>query len=128
MSNDLAILGSAIHSTLDAATTLNVYQAIAPQGTPPPYVIFNRQDARDTYTFNSHGIDADYLVKVVDDATWSTPAQRAYDAVHDAIQNASPTYSGKTALRFRRDTVIEFRDSAGYWHVGGVYRVEVHDA
>lgn len=124
---DLTVLGSAIYSTLDSATTLAVYQAIAPQGTATPYVIFNRQDARDEYTFNSHGIAADYLVKVVDNGTWPTPAQRAYDAIHATINDATPTYSGMAALRFRRDALIEFRDNAGYWHVGGIYRVEVHD-
>lgn len=125
---DLAVLGSAIYSTIDAATTLNVYQDIAPQGTPPPYVVFSHQNARDEYTFTSHGIAADCLVKVVDDTTWSTPAQRAYDTLHAAIQDAKPSYSDKTALRFRRDAIVTpHRDTAGYWHVGGVYRVEVHD-
>jgi hypothetical protein len=125
---DLSALGSAIYSTLDTATTLPVYQAIAPQGTTTPYVVFNRQDARDEYTFaGGHGIAADYLVKVVDNGTWPTPAQVAYDTLHNAINDAVPTYTGMAALRFRRDALIEFRDRAGYWHVGGIYRVEVHD-
>lgn len=128
MANDLAIMGSAIYSTIDTATALGVYQAIAPQGSATPYVVFNRQDARDEYTFTSHGINADYMIKVVDNGTWSTPAQRAYDALHDSIQDAIPSYTGKASLRFRRSSVFEMRDSSGYWHVGGIYRIEVHDA
>jgi hypothetical protein len=121
---DFSALGSALYSLLDSATALPVYYAIAPQGTPPPYVVFNRQGGRDEYTFTGHGVDAKYLIKVVTLDPWPTSAERTYDAIHTAVQNGG-SVSGYQLLRMRRANTVEFRDDKNAWHVGGLYDVEV---
>lgn len=123
---DFSALGSALYSLLDGATTLPVYYGVAPQGTPPPYVIFSRQSARHEYTFDGHGVDAKYLVKVVTLDPWPTSAQRTYDALHSQVQDGGGgTVAGYQLLRLRRASTVEFRDDKQAWHVGGVYDVEV---
>lgn len=124
MSADYGVLGSALYTVLDAATALPVYYGVAPQGTIPPYVIFNRQGATDEYTFNSHGVNATYLVKVVTLDSWPTGAERTYDAIHTAIQDKGTVSAGQL-LRLRRASTLEFMDSKSAWHVGGLYDVEV---
>jgi hypothetical protein len=111
---------------VDGATALPVFYARAPQGTQPPYVIFQRQDGRDEHTFNSKGLNADYVVKVVSKDMWPTGAQRAYDAIHGMIEGGGTVVvSGFNLLRFERQATIEYQDPGQFWHVGGLYRVEV---
>lgn len=129
--NDFGALGSAIHTLVSGALAagglgLPAYYAVAPQGTQPPYVIWQRQDGRDEYTFTSGGLNADYVVKVVSKDTWPTGAQRTYDALHGRIQGGGTvTVSGGRLLRFERRATVEYRDPGQFWHVGGLYRVEV---
>jgi hypothetical protein len=125
MANDIPALGSAINSVLDTAGTVNVYWALAPQGGTPPYCIFNRQAAADGYTFSSHNVTADYLVKVISNRQWPSEAAQIYSHLHAAIQDAALTVTGYTALRCRRTATLEYMDSEHYWHVGGIYRVEI---
>ncbi len=122
---DYGAIGSALYTLLDAATALNVYYGVAPQGSVPPYVVFNRQTARDEYTFSGHGVNASYLVKVVTLETWPTGAERTYDALHNAVQDGTVSVSGYTLLRLRRTSTVEFQDNKDAWHVGGLYAVEV---
>lgn len=124
MANDSLLIGSAIYSKLSAGT-LNVYHWLGPQGGTPPYCVYNRMAAVDEYTFGTgHGVNADYLIKVVSNRDWPGEAQSAYTAIHNLIQDAALSISGMTSIRCRRKSTIEYRDPDGYWHVGGVYRVE----
>lgn len=122
---DFSVVGSALNSLIDSATTLPVFYARAPQGTVPPYVIFNRQGARDEYTFDGTGVNASYLIKVVTLDTWPTGAQRTYDALHASIQDRGSVSGGYQLLRMRRSSTIEFQDDKNAWHVGGLYDVEI---
>jgi len=122
---DYRAIGSALYNLLDTATALPVYQQIAPQGTQPPYVVFQRQTAVDEYTFTDEGVSADYVVRVVSNRTWPSDAQTAYDSLHTGIQDGALTVTGYSVLRMRRRSTIEYRDPEGYWHSGGLYRIDI---
>ncbi len=126
MASSFSALGSALYMLVDAATTTPVYYGLAPQGQPQPYVIVQRQEGRDEHTFSSQGVSADYVVKVVSREASPTPAQRQYDAIHAQIEGGGTvTVSGYNLLRFERQATIEYQDPGQFWHVGGLYRVEV---
>ena len=128
MANDFGALGSALYTLLDNASTAPVYNLVAPQGTAWPYVIFQRQDAQDEYTFNSTGIGADYVVKVVGKDLHPTGLERMYDGIHAYLAVTGMTVSGYTLLRMERQASIEYRDPDMFWHVGGLYRIEIWEA
>ena len=129
MANDFVAMGSAIYSVLNAAGTVSVYQDIAPQGGTPPYAIFGRLVANDTHHMaaGESGVDADYMVKVISNRTYSGEAQTIYGHLHDAMDNAALSVSGYTLLRCRRDSTLSFRDDEEFWHVGGIYGISIHE-
>lgn len=129
MSNDFSAMGSAIYAALGGtAATPRAYYALAPQGATPPYTIYQRMAASDEYTFDSGGVGADYMVKVISNRQWPGEAYAAYGTVHSTLQNAALTATGFTSLRCERRTTIEFQDDDKYWNVGGVYRIEFWEA
>lgn len=123
---DFVALGSAIYKACDNASTVPVYYGLAPQSSACPYIVINRQSAIDEYTFNSQGVSTDYQVKVVSDRGWPMQAATLYDALHNVLQGKVLTVAGYAALRCERTSTIEYRDADGFWHVGGLYRVDVH--
>ena len=126
--NDFLALGSAIYAALGSASTaLPVFQGLAPQGQRTPYVVFDRQAGVDDYTFTSKELSTDYTVKVVDDRLWPNVAATTYGTVHSYMQDAPLTLSGFTLLRARRNATFNYRDQDGFWHIGGIYRVDVQD-
>lgn len=125
MATDFEALGSAIYTAL-GGTAGTVYYGLAPQGTNPPYTLVMRQGALDEYTFTSHGVSADYTVKAVSDRYWPSQAYSMYSVKHTLMQDAALTVTGYTSLRCRRQTTLEYQDGDGYWHVGGVYRIDIH--
>ncbi len=133
MANDFAALGSAIYTMIDNATTVPVFNTLAPQGSAWPYVVFQRQDARDEFTFRGRGVLADYVIKVVgrvaDNNPSPAPIERIYDRIHGSIVAGSAmAVSGYTLLRMQRQATIEYRDPEMLWHVGGLYQVEIWEA
>lgn len=119
-------IGSALYSAL-GGTAGTVYYGLAPQGQQPPYLVFERSTATDEYVFGTadYGVSAEYVVKAVSNRRWPDEAEVRYTAAHALIQNKALTVTGYTALRCQRRVTLEYRDPDGYWHVGGVYRVEV---
>lgn len=122
---DFTALGSALYQLIDGATALPVFQARGPQGTVWPYVVFNRQDGRDEYTFTDGGVTAWYAVRVLDNNYWPMRAQAKYEEVHGTLQHGAVNVAGYALLRIERQSTIEFQDDAGIWNVGGLYRVEL---
>lgn len=126
MINDFVAFGSAIYSRLSTGT-VNAYNTLAPQGSAAPYVIFQRQDAQDEHTFSdggAGGVVADYAIKVVSSHKFIGEAQALYGPVHTLMQDASLTATGLNFIRCRRTSTLSYRDPDGYWHVGGIYRIE----
>lgn len=141
--NDFAAMGSAIYGrlgtvqytystggTATATGTLGLYDTLAPQvGGTPPYVIFQLQSSVDDYVMGTGssiaGESADYLVKVVSNRQYaSQQAFAIYNTVHANLQDAPLTIVGGYPLRVRRRRRVEYRDLDGYWHVGGIYRID----
>ncbi len=130
MANDAAAIGSALYSAIGGAGTVvgvNLYYGLAPQGSAPPYAIFQRQDALDDYRFGDYrDVSTDYVVKVVSNRGFPTEARTHYERFDTALQDASLSVSGFQLIRCRRMTQIEYRDGDGFWHCGGIFRVDIH--
>lgn len=124
--SDTVLLGSAVVNAVASATSVPAYYGLVPQGSAFPAITVNRQDAFDEYTFDSHTVNADYLVKALSNRNYPYEAAAIYDTVHSGINNKQLVVTGFQALRFLRTTTVEYRDTEGYWHVGGIYRVVVH--
>lgn len=137
--NNFAAQGSALYgrlgtvqytySTGGTATyvgTVGTYDSMAPQGTNPPYIIFQFMTSRDDYAMSSKpGESSEVMVKAVSNRYY--PSQQAYAmyaTAHDNLQNASLSVAGNTLLRCQRRSRFSFRDAEGFWNVGGIYRVE----
>ena len=126
-------IGSALHTLIDSATSLTVYNERALEGAATPYVVFQRQDARDRYAMSGkEWIDADYVVKVVSTAYGPTAAQAAYESLHGSIQHGGTiAVNGYTLTHFERQATIQYQENAangGFWHIGGIYRIQVWEA
>jgi len=123
---DFVALGSALYKACDNASTVPVYYGLAPQAGTPPYIIINRQAAIDEYDFTGSSLSTDYQVKVVSDRQWPEQAATLYDALHAGIQGTVLTITGYNSMRCEREATIEYRDTAGFWHVGGLYRIDIY--
>ncbi len=142
MANDFMAVGSALYArlgtvqytyngsgTVPTTGTLGTYDSIAVQGTAVPYVIFQHQASVDEYRFSGgHGESSDYLVKAVSNRTTaSAQAFAIYGKAHEVLQYAPLTVSGGQLLRCWRTSRFQYRDNDGYWHVGGIYRIDTWD-
>lgn len=127
--SDFAALGSAIRSQLGTALGVGVYYALKPQGTGTyPIVVFQRMDSVDGYTFGGTAgqeVSTDYMVKIIGQEMGPTELYALYGSVHSRLQGAALTVTGWSALRCERRTTVEYRDADGYWHVGGIYRIDL---
>ena len=128
MANDFTAIGSALYSALGGtAATPAVYYAFAPQGSTPPYVVVQRQSAIDERNWTSHFVSADYVIKAVSDRQWPAEAWQAYGSAHATIDEKHLTVSGYTAMRCERIATVEYIDPERFWHVGGIYRIEIQE-
>lgn len=127
MVNQFMALGSAIYGYLNQASTVPVYGHLAAQGSAMPYVTFHALANMQEYTFDSEGLGADYVIKVLSNRTY--PDAEAYPIwthIGTAMQNANLTIPGYTLLRCESRGAIEFQDSDQFWNVGYIYRIEAH--
>lgn len=125
---DWEAFGSAVYSALGSATgagTVAIYQGLAPSGTQPPYIVFERIEGIDEYKFNSDGgVNTEYMVKAISHDEWPDEAQATYAIYHAVFQDARLTITGYTTLFCRRVRPIGYRDTDNYQHRGGIYAVE----
>lgn len=126
MANDFTALGSAIYSRLGTAGTVSIFWGLAPQGQQPPYVVFDRLATTDAYTFGARSeISTDFSVKVISNRNSPGEAALVYGHIHNAMQDAPLAVTGFTLLRCRRRSTIQYREPDGFWHVGGIYRIDL---
>lgn len=114
--------------TVPVSGSVSVVNTLAPQQTAPPYIVFQQQAGLDDYKFGDYSDESfDYVAKVVSLKAYPTmEAQPIYSGVHTALQDAPLSVSGQQVLRVRRMSRIKYRDTGGYWHVGGLYRLDIH--
>jgi len=125
MATDFQAIGSALYSAL-GGTAGTAFYGLAPQGQAPPYVTLQRQSANDEYTFDGNGVSADYLVTAISNREWpGAEAYPRYATAHALLQGTQLAVTGYQALRCQRTNTVEYRDQQGYWHVGGVYRIDI---
>lgn len=124
---DFVAIGSALYTACDNASTVPVYYGLVPQGSALPAIVINRQAGVDEYTWGGTAISTDYQVQVVSNRNYQYEAANHYDALHAALNGTALSIAGYTALRCERTSTIEYRDSGGYWHVGGLYRIDAQD-
>lgn len=115
--------------TANVTGTLPLYDSLAPQGTQPPYNIYQMPQPYDVRTFGQSGVSVDVVFKTVSNRLY--PVQQGYpiySQMHPLIEDAPLSISGYAQLRCRRQSAFAYRDPDGYWHVGGIYRVDVWQA
>lgn len=139
MPNDFAAIGSALYGRLGTVQysyhangtalvtgTLGCYDTLAPQGGTPPYVVFQYQAGVNDYVFGGgSGKSLDFLVKVISDRYYaSQQAFAIYAKVYDTLQDAPLSIAGSNLLRCREMRPVQLRDTDGFWHVGGIWRID----
>ena len=143
MSVTFGAMGSAIYSRLGTVSytyhtngtattsgTLPTYDSLAPQATTPPYIVFQYGAGVDGYYFGTVANESDdYIVKVISDRGYpSAQAHGIYEQLHSALQNAPLSISGNQLIRCRRTAPIKYQDRDGYWHIGGLYRIDTYQS
>lgn len=118
-------------SAISAAIGARVFNAIAPQGTAFPFVIFNFQAGTDVQGNGTARVQSEavFLVKVVSqgppDATARTVADRIDEVVGKAVHAALDSY----LFSGRRESPFRFVEAVGdvrFHHVGGLYRITTY--
>lgn len=127
MLHPLAAIGSAIAARLGSVPgTISLYQDVAVQGSAPPYAVYSYQTGVDLYTWDGSETQTEYQIKVVSDKENSAEATLLYSSLHGAIQDAPLTMpNGVTLLRCRRVAPVKYQDAKRFWHVGGLYRIDI---
>ena len=126
MLHPFATIGSALATRLGSAATIPVYQDLSVQGSAPPYAVYSYQTGVDLYTWDGSETQAEYQVKVVSNRENSAEATLLYTSLHTALQDAPLSMPGGVSLlRCRRVTPIKYQDARRFWHVGGIYRVDI---
>jgi hypothetical protein len=133
MANLRPNLDTALFNVLNVASLVNlatggVYNMLAPQGTPPPYVVYQAQSKDDDYwAFTERGGDAIYMVKAVSRSALSVKEATDIDTQIDTLlQDATLTITGFGQIYCRRQSdfyLTEDLNGDVYQHIGGLYRV-----
>jgi hypothetical protein len=104
-----------------------IYEALAPQGTDPPYVIYNKQSGAPKYTLGGSAFENQtYMVKVVTEAASMASAGSIHERVNGALTDGALTLTGRTQLYLRRENDVEYvetTDGKRFNHSGALYRV-----
>lgn len=140
MAHDLDVIGSALYArlgtvqytyvtngTVTTTGTLGLWETLGPQDSNVPFVVFQYQAGPEDYAFGDgwHAISADYAVKAVSNRTYPIQTRQIYGVTHAHLQDAPISVSGYATMRVRRNSMFEYRDPQGYWHSGGVYRIDI---
>jgi len=132
MANLRVNLDTAVYDILNVAAVTNeatggVFNGVAPQGTEPPFVVFQAMSKTDDYfAYTGRGGAAIYMVKAIDRSPWPKAAGDIDTQIDSVMQDASLSITGHALLSCRREEDIYLvEDLAGviYQHIGGLYRI-----
>lgn len=115
-------VGTALYSG-----SVGVYNTLAPQQTPGPYLAYQLQTGVPNYWFNGKEEEGfDYALKAL--SLRDYPSQEAnpiFEQAATALQDAPLSIPGYKLMRARRGSRIRYRDTKGYWNIGSLWRIEV---
>jgi hypothetical protein len=105
-----------------------IYKDLAPQGTKPPYVLFNKMSNVPAYTLTRLAFEnMTYQVKAITTGFTSTAAGQIAKEVDTALQDTVLTIAGHLHVYIRRIEDVDYLEPAEgglvYKHLGGIYRV-----
>ena len=132
MANLRVNLDTAVYSALNVTSITNeaiggVFNSHAPQGTEPPYVVFQAMSKMDDYfAYTGRGGESMYMVKAIDRSPWPKEAGDIDTQIDSVMQNASLSITGYALIECRRESdiyLVEDLDGVIYQHVGGLYRI-----
>lgn len=132
MANLRVNLDTAIYTVLNVESVVNeatggVFNSLAPQGTSPPFVVFQAMSKVDDYfAFTGRGGSAIYMVKAIDRSPWPKSAGDIDTQIDSVMQDASLSITGHALLSCRRESdiyLVENQDGVIYQHIGGMYRI-----
>ena len=132
MANLRVNLDTAIYAKLNVASVTNeatggVFNSVAPQGTEPPFVLFQAMSkVEDYWSYTGRGSEATYMIKAIDRSPWPKTAGDIDTQIDSVMQDASLSITGHSLLTCRRQSdiyLIEDEDGIIYQHIGGIYQV-----
>ena len=133
MANLRVNLDTAIFNTLNVASVVNeatggVFNSLAPQGTTPPFVVFQAMSKVDDYwSFSSgRGGSAVYMVKAISRSPWPKEAGDIDTQIDSVMQDASLSITGHSLIMCRRESdlyLVEDQGGTIFNHIGGLYRI-----
>lgn len=131
MANARLQVDKAMFAALNVQTVLGVapggvHNSMAPQGTQPPYVIFQAMSKDDVHCFALRGAEMVYMVKAVTKHPWPKGAMDIDTVLDTALEDAALSITGYNHLLCRRQSDIYLTEESGgeiWQHVGGLYRV-----
>jgi len=132
MANLRVNLDTAIYAVLNVEAVTNeatggIFNGVAPQGTEPPFVVFQAMSkVDDYYAYSERGGAAVYMVKAIDRSIWPKAAGDIDTQIDSVMQDASLSITGYTLISCRREEDIYLAEDTGgvtYQHVGGLYRI-----
>lgn len=102
-----------------------IFEEKAPQGTDPPYVIFQRQAGTAQWTFGPSNERAIWLVKAICRGGSSTPAEEIDTRCEELLDRTQLAVTGGTLTILRESAVSygEASDGDEWRHRGGFYRI-----
>ncbi len=129
------VMDDTIYALLAADTSLpyGVYNTEPPPfdetpkgegGHENPIIIFQLLDDPIESTFGSRGFRCEYMVKAVSRSAWPEEASTISSLIDTAMEDASLTPTGFTALWSVRTGSIRFNETTQgikYTHIGGVF-------
>lgn len=126
LNTDTAIYNTLNVQALVALAPGGVFNTLAPQTAPLPYVLFQMVSKNDDHTFNGRFAEGVYIVKGVSESPWPKAAADIDTQIDTLLEDASLTITGFNPILCRREsdfTLVEERDGRMFQHVGGLYRV-----
>lgn len=104
-----------------------IYQWLAPEGSRPPYVVFNQQSGVPAHTFGGVAYeDQLYTVKGVTAGPSAALAGTIAQQIDAALSDQPISVTGYGLMYLRRSSDLdlsEIEDGQRYHHRGGVYRI-----
>ena len=132
MANLRVNLDTAVYAVLNVEAVTNeatggVFNLLAPQGTEPPYVVFQAMSKVDEYwSYTGRGSSAIYMIKAIDRNVWPKIAGDIDTQIDSVMQDASLSITGHALLMCRRESDIyltEDQNGVIYQHIGGLSRI-----